>query len=193
MAKRRPGRPSTATPGAGTFRPAPSGAASPGPVPFNPMKGVGGNNPPPPVVAPQPYDPALENAKLGAGFNIGIADSESAYQTGQTTYNTGYNAQGAFDASNPYSQAMLLQDEYKRSVTGTQNSYAAQGQLYSGARLNAQARNDRQYAIGSDVLRRQAMDTHHGIGVNKLQSYASNSLGVSQEAFDALRRAIYGT
>jgi hypothetical protein len=87
---------------------------------------------------------------------------------------------------------MLLQDNYKRSQTGTNNSMAAQGQLYSGARLNAQGRNDRLYAEGSASLRDSAQDRYHNIGYGRLQNYGQNSMGGSQAGYDALRTSIYG-
>jgi hypothetical protein len=141
---------------------------------------------------PQPVDPALESARQGAQWNVSLADSNAGFQRGETAWGTGYNADGSLNASNPYSQAMLLQDEYKRGQAGTNNSMAAQGQLYSGARLNAQARNDRLYAQGSAAQKDNARQTYHGIGYGQLQSYGSNALGTSSADYDALRRQVYG-
>jgi hypothetical protein len=150
--------------------------------------------PPAPVVQqPQPFDPQLDAARQGAAWNTQIAGAEAGYQRGQLAYNNGFNADGTVNTSNPYSQATLLQDSYKRSQTGTNNSYAAQGQLYSGARLNAQATNDRGYAQGYDQLRRQSMDQYHQLGFGQLQTYGQNALGVNSADYDALRRAIYGS
>lgn len=145
-----------------------------------------------PVTAPQPFDPAAEAAKQQAQWNIQTGGAEAAYQTGQTAYQSGYNADGSLNASNPYSQAQLLQDSYKRGVTGTNNSMAAAGQLYSGARLNAQGRNDRQYAEGSAAQRDAAMNAYHQIQFGQLQNYGANAAGGNQAGFDALRRSIYG-
>lgn len=157
-----------------------------------PTPGILGKGYSPPPVTPQPLDPAFESQKLGATWNVQLADSESGYQRGETAWGLGYNADGSLNASNPYSQAMLMQNEYKRSVTGADNSMAAQGQLYSGARLNAQARNDRVYAEGSSALRDQARQTYHGIDYSKLSSYGQNALGVSDADYQALRRSVYG-
>lgn len=145
-----------------------------------------------PVAAPQPVDPAFEAAKQSAQWNITTSDAEANYQTGQTAYQLGYNADGSLNTSNPYSQAMLLQDNYKRSQVGTNNSMAAAGQLYSGARLNAQGRNDRLYAEGSAGLRDQAQDRYHNIGYGRLTTYGQNSIGTNQAGYDAVRRAVYG-
>jgi hypothetical protein len=145
-----------------------------------------------PVVTPQPFDPAFEAQKLSATWSTQLADSESGYQKGETAWGTGYNADGSLNTSNPYSQAMLLQDSYKRGVTGTNNSMAAAGQLYSGARLNAQAHNDRVYAEGSSALKDQARQSYHGIDYGRLSTYGQNSLGVNDADYQSLRRAVYG-
>lgn len=145
-----------------------------------------------PTQLPQPFDPAFEAQKLGATWNVQTSDAEAAYQRGQTAYNTGYDATGARNTANPYAQAQLLEDSWRRSVMGSDNSMAAAGQYFSGARLNAQARNDREYAVGSDQLKRSAADTYHGIGRGQLQTYASNSLGTNNEGYAALKRSLYG-
>lgn len=147
--------------------------------------------PPPLPDLPQPFDPEFEAAKLGAQWNVQISDGDAGYQRGQLAYNTGYNADGTRNTANPYAQAQLLEDSWRRSQTGTNNSMAASGQYFSGARLNAQARNDREYAIGSDTLRRGTGDQYYGISRGQLQSYAGNSLGVSGGAYEALRKSLY--
>lgn len=152
----------------------------------------------PPVVAqPAPFDPNAEMARLGAIRNIGVGDAEAAYQQGQLQRSTGFDAAGNPVTSgpdfNPFAQAMMLQDEYKRGQAGTLNSYAAQGQYSSGAYQRAQGRNDRLYAQGYDALRTGTQAAYHGIQSGRLQNYASNALGVSDTDFAALRRSIYGS
>lgn len=171
------------SPFGGSLNMKPSALKPAAPQPFTPA-------PAPPM--PQPFDANQELARLQASMNIGLSDAEGTYQTGRTGYQTGYNAAGARDFSNPYSQAQLLEDEYKRSLSGTTNSYAAQGQLNSGAKGRALARDDRLYAQSSAGLRDQAADTYHSIGAGRLQTYASNAAGVNSGAFDSLRRSVYG-
>lgn len=174
-----------------------------------PAKGIGGQVPlsgsstaPVPVglggsassqAAPQPYDPSFEAQKLGAQYNISTGAAEATYQTGQTAYESGYNQDGSVNSANPYSQAQQYMDAWKRSVTGTNNSMAASGQLYSGARVNAQGRNDRGYAMASDALKRSTADRYHQIGVGQLQNYGQNATGVTGAQYDALRRSVYGS
>jgi hypothetical protein len=138
---------------------------------------------------PQPVDPAFENAKLGASWNISTADSEAGYQKGETAWGLGYNADGSLNTSNPYSQAMLLQDNYKRAQLGATNSSSTS--LYSGARVNQHAIADRHYAESSSSLKDQARNAYHGIDYGQLQTYASNSLGVSGAGFQALHDSVY--
>jgi hypothetical protein len=145
-----------------------------------------------PGPAPQPYDPAYEAYVNSANRNVSLGNNEATWQTQNLGYDSGFNADGTLNAANPYSQAQLLVDNYKRDQLGTNNSMAAQGQLYSGARLNAQATNDRQYAQGYAGLQRQASKGYHGIQSGRLQNYATNSVGVSDAAFGALQKATYG-
>jgi hypothetical protein len=54
-----------------------------------------------------------------------------------------------------------MKRNYDNSVRGTNNSYAAQGQLYSGALKNAQASNDYNYGLQSDQTQRAAQNAYH--------------------------------
>lgn len=146
-----------------------------------------------PGVLPQPFDPSFEAQKQSATWNIQLGDADANYQRGQTAYNTGYNADGTRNTANPYAQAQLLQENWQRSKMGADNSLAAAGQFFSGARANAQARNDRLYAVDSDSLRRSAGDTYYGIGRGQLGTYASNTLGVTGGAYESLRKSVYGS
>lgn len=139
---------------------------------------------------PQPVDPAYEAQKLGAGFNIATAGAEAGYQKGETAWGTGINADGSLNTSNPYSQAMLLQDNYKRGVAGANNSSSTS--LYSGARVNQHAIVDRHYAEGSSALKDQARGAYHGIDYGQLQAYGSNAAGTSSAGYNALRTSVYG-
>lgn len=142
-------------------------------------------------VTPQPFDPALEDARQGAQWRVGINDAESAYQRARTAYESGYDANGLRNMANPYAQAQLFEDDYKRSLAGVLNG--AGNQLYSGAYGRAKGREDRLYAQQSDRLQRDTANAYHGIGAGQLQTYGENSLGVSGEARAALKRSIYGS
>lgn len=60
----------------------------------------------------------------------------------------------AVDPANPFSRAALLQRSYDQAKRGSTNSYAARGQLYSGALQNAQDENTFGFQRGDDQLRR---------------------------------------
>jgi hypothetical protein len=171
--------------------------------PYGPsIKGQGAPAPaglPPGAVGPQPepFDPNVEQARLSAIRNVNLGTGEAAWQQGQLQHDTGFDASGNLVTSgadfNPFSQAMLLQDEYARSKMGTSNSYAAQGQHNSGAYGRAQGRNDRVYAQGYDSLKTSALQGYHGVQAGLLGNSAGNALGVSDADFAALRRNVYGS
>lgn len=97
--------------------------------------------------APAPKD-SLYNTEVGlanqtygnAMIGAGLKESSTLRDFG---LNDEYSATGA--QYNPYSRASALQSSYQRDQRTTINSYAAQGQLYSGARENAQAHDNRAY------------------------------------------------
>lgn len=66
------------------------------------------------------------------------------------------------DTSNPYSRAALLQRSYDQSRAGNQTSYAARGQGYSGALVNAQAAAKTGFDTGSNQLRGAFNDVIRG-------------------------------
>jgi hypothetical protein len=106
---------------------------------------------------------AVTNANTHAG-------AERDYQYHQGAQNYGYDSSGNLITGgadlNPYAQAALLKRNYDNAVRGTTNSYASQGQLYSGALKNQQATNDFQYGASSDQLKRAAQAFYHGQDVN---------------------------
>lgn len=101
---------------------------------------------------------AIENVNQHAG-------AEHDYQIHRGGQNYGYDASGNLITSgadlNPYAQAAVLKKNYDNTVRGTDTSYAAQGQLYAGSRLNAQNTNDWNYGTASDQLKRSAADFYH--------------------------------
>jgi hypothetical protein len=141
--------------------------------------GAGSSAPPP--------DPTYEAARAAAGRNIQIGDAEAAYQHAALS-----NEYGIGDASNPYSKAALLQNSYNQAKLATTNSLAAQGQLYSGAMVNAQGTNDRNYSINNDALLRAYQAAQHNVTLGQANSYATNAIGTSDQAFAALLRSLGG-
>lgn len=120
----------------------------------------GGYAPPPPK-----FDPMGDLSYAGtasAQTNLeqhAQGEHDYQYTRGEQLY--GIDPNGATNSLNPYAQAAILKRNYDNSVRGTNNSYAASGQLYSGARVNAQANNDFGYGQGMDQLKRAASDFYH--------------------------------
>jgi hypothetical protein len=145
---------------------------------------------PPAPPAPLPPDPTEALAQQQATRNLELGNLESQYQTGQLYHQYGYNQQGQIDPSNPYSRAALLQHTYQQTQRGTMNSYAASGQLYSGALGRAQGENTRQYSIQDAALREGLAGQLHQVGFGQLQNAANYGLNMTQADYDALLRAL---
>lgn len=163
---------------------------NPAPSPAMAPTGPGGawsTTPLPPDVGGRPLDWQEQAYGLSAGRNLKLASGEAAYQTGQAEQHFGYGASGA---ANPYSQAALLEESYKRSKLGTSNSYAGQGQLHSGAYSRMQGENQRNYSIQSDANRRAYDDAIHQIGYGQAQAGANYATGMDDASFEALLRAL---
>lgn len=159
-----------------TWSPDPSYGVTVNPVTFDPMADVG-------------Y--ASGAASLN---NINThAQTEHDYQLGRGGQNFGYDSTGALISDpnnpnyNPFSQAAVLQHYYDNQKRGTTNSYAAQGQLYSGALVNKRNSDQYGYNKSSDSIQRGAQDFYHG-NDRSLQGTLDNSgLSLSQllgPAFD---------
>lgn len=185
MAKRRKKPIGTAigtSVGGGWVGSKPGSAGLPGGVPAGT---VGGPQNPYTATAP-PIDPSYEAYKVSAGRNTALADADAAYQGQRIENEYGLGA----DTSNPWSKAKLLEENYKRSQRGTQNS--AGNQLYSGSYQRAQSENTRNYSMGYDQLARGYQDAKYNVTRGQLGSYAENAMGVDDEKFRALLRAITG-
>lgn len=62
---------------------------------------------------------------------------------------------GLDDPSDPFSRAKALERAYHQRETGTTNSMAARGQLYSGANQSAHDSNTYGFLAGTDALRKE--------------------------------------
>jgi hypothetical protein len=123
----------------------------------------------------------LTNQRTGGLLDYGYTEQQDG--TGKTTGLT-------FDPSNPNSRAALLLKHYQQSKAGTQNSMAARGQLYAGARVNAQNANDSNYQVADDQQRKallQFLARNSGAARDAGTNYEANA-GVAQG--DRISRAI---
>lgn len=119
------------------------------------------------------------NPQYGADVNAAQRNLDTTLQTDQAqraglgaTYGLGVDATGNVidDKSNPYSRAAALQTAYDQSVRGTNNSYAARGQLYSGAIQNAQNWNATQNGSRRDALIREFTSVRTGLDSRDLSA-----------------------
>lgn len=169
----------------------------------------GGSNPIPAPTAPA-FDP---NAWQDSTYNNSLGDIQTGlnnlqgYLTGQgksLASSLGVNYSGDLtnpsslsfsidpnvDVSNPFSKAALLKRSFQQTQRGNTNSYAARGQLYSGALQNAQ--NDAAFnnLQGQDSLLKAAGS---GFGDLYKQWLDANTNATSQRsgaASDAYNRFI---
>lgn len=139
----------------------------------------------------QPVDPSVENAAITANRNVAIGRGEAAYQQGNLGFDLGYNPGGTINTANPYSRAALLQLSHEHDLAGANTSYAAQGQLYSGAYGRAKAGADRNYGQAEAANRTAFQRGTHSIQTGLLNTFGNAGTGVSDADFAALLRASY--
>lgn len=140
---------------------------------------------------PQPPDPNLALQTATGTRNVALARGEGAYQQGNLNFDYGYNTDGSVNTSNPYSRAALLMLNYQHQQNATTNQMAAAGQLYSGAYANQQGIDQGNYAQADAANRLGYQRSTHGVQAGVLGTMATNALGVGDEAFQALLKAVY--
>ena len=138
-----------------------------------------------PGVAPQPLDPGFMQQQASAQRNLQVSQLGGLYQGAQINNEYGFGS----DKSNPYSQAKLLEESYKRSKLGTTNNYASAGQRHSTAYDRMQGENARNYSIGVD---RGTRDMNNALAQNQLgqlQAGADYGIGLTDADFSSLLNA----
>lgn len=96
---------------------------------------------------------------------------------------------GFDDASNPYSQAKLLERSYKENQAGTSARFAASGGLYSGALQRAKERGTFEHNRDVDQTRRQYQEIIDSLEFQKTQAGTQEQMGVLGADEAALARA----
>lgn len=135
----------------------------------------------------------LKSALLGQGVNLGQNYGVS-FDASPTAANplaaTNYRVEDNVDVSNPFSKAGLLKRTYQQSRRGTTNSYAANGQLYSGALGRAQDSNTFNYLQGQDALLKNFQSTYGNLINQYLAGQQAATSQQQQNQNDAINRAI---
>lgn len=109
-----------------------------------------------------------------------------------STYGFGVGADGSVydDPSNPYSRAAVMQAAYDRNKAGSATSFAARGQLYSGANQTEQDFITKNNQQDRDALIRQFLSANNNITQGELTAN-NNSLSVGEQArANAINRAL---
>lgn len=159
---------------------------------------------PPPPPAPPAATPVTQDApykttiaQLGQARDHTI--SELRGQRGRTLADYGYTAQfgpndqlvdGSLqvDPNNPFSRAAALKRTYDQNKQGNTNSYAARGQLYSGALKNAQNANDFGFQQGQDTMQKGLIGYLAGVAGGIGQAGIDYELGSGQAYGDLIGR-----
>lgn len=102
------------------------------------------------------YDAEMTGLEGTHTTTVAGLDQSRSYALGTAGYSASYDDKGnvsalTYDPNNPYSQAAVARKRYQEQKSGTTNSMAARGQLYSGALINAQNTNDTNFARGEDA------------------------------------------
>lgn len=109
-----------------------------------------------------PPDPGYDATRAALASKRDQTISGLQGQRASTLLDYGYTEQpGAgslsFDAQNPFSRAAQLKLRYDQARNGANTSYAARGQLYSGALQNARNELNRQQAGAEDSLQKSLL------------------------------------
>lgn len=83
------------------------------------------------------------------------------------------------DQSNPFSRANMLQRQYQQGSAMATNSYASQGQLYSGALSRAQAENRFGFEQGMDTSLREYQAELSDLSRQRLGAQSTYDEGVA--------------
>ena len=143
--------------------------------------------------APLPPDPSFDatNAALESKRDQLLSGLSS--QRTSTLLDYGYNEGDGgtltVDPSNPYSRAAQLKRRYDQSRRGATNSYAARGQLYSGALQNARDELNFQQGGAEDTLLKQLGAFLAGNTAQKAGAKTDYDLGAAQASGQRVQNA----
>lgn len=126
-----------------------------------------------PPVPPPPPDPnqIARDGQIAANLSHTLSDLD--YRESRTRQDYGFE-----DTSNPFNALALLQRSYSQAKDGALNSYASQGQLYSGAYGRAREGVDFNYSKSYDQLSRNYQDALRGIAGSRTTAQDNARLGI---------------
>ena len=139
--------------------------------------------------APTPYSGAYDSQVASLGSSLQHTQTDLAGQNLALQQQYGFGA----DQSNPFSVARQLERQYGQRKAGTQNSYAAQGQLYAGSLSDAKGADRYDYEQSQDSALRDYQAKLAGLssqGVQAQDQYEQGSADAyAQRLQDALSQA----
>jgi hypothetical protein len=135
-----------------------------------------------------PIDPTYTGQVGAINLNYDQTMAGIGYEQTMLGQESGFNAQGGLDPSNPYSVAANLQRRYQQGQRGTTNSMAAAGQLYSGAHGRNLAEGTYQYNRSYDSARRDAQRGYLGLAQQRQQATYSRDSDLNSAYSDRLGR-----
>jgi hypothetical protein len=150
---------------------------------YDPSQGFG--------TAQQPGTPPPDWQQIAAQAaeqrNSAYAGAQGAFDRGNISREFGFTANGAIDPNNPNSRAALHQQSYQQGQVGDNTSYAATGQLYSGAYQSQIDNRTKGYNTdNANLLAAQNQAT----GQSYLNQFAGSGGGATPEQIAALLRAL---
>jgi len=134
-----------------------------------------------------PIDYAAENQKAVSRQQLALGAASDTYDRSQLS-----NEYGFGDTSNPYSRAMMLEASYKKNQGSNTNSYAKQGQLYSGALQTAQNAATGSYNQSYDTLRRDYAKGQNAISQRALSRYSNAGTVMDDATYNSIQRGLTG-
>lgn len=116
-----------------------------------------------PAPSPAPWDSRFEQTKASLISNRDTALTNLANDKTRLQSTYGYNMDGTENTSDPYSRLAQLRADYEKIKRGSSVSYAARGQLYSGAYQNQVNADQEAQNRSLDSLRKDFADQSAGI------------------------------
>jgi hypothetical protein len=138
---------------------------------------------------------------------IGVSEDRAARDYGLGFTRTDTNKDGKIDSkdgvdpnsigkslvtSDPFSKMALLQRSYEQNKSGDMNSYAAMGQLQSGAMQRQKAETMHNRDMGEDQIRKAFEDMILGAASDRIGVNTQYTTSVNDAAAERLRLALGG-
>ena len=132
-----------------------------------------------------PFNAAYDS-KVSA-INTGLQNTLAAYGNDENRIRQTF---GFDDTTDPFSRARMLQRAYEQRQAGNTNSYAAAGQLYSGALNRQRANTLTDYQADENALRNQYTDLLNQLAQRRAQAGTDAQMDVADAGFDKLQASL---